>query len=84
VDNLNSQHQTIYPNPAKDVFFVESKDIIKSIEVHDVSGKSIMKKNTENKSKVEVNISNFQPGIYIVKVIERSDCEINKKFIITK
>jgi hypothetical protein len=84
VDDVNLQHQLIYPNPVKDILFVESSEIIKSVDVHDVSGKMILKKNVENKSKVELNTCNLQPGIYIVKVIEKSGREINRKFIISK
>ena len=84
VDNVSSQNQLIYPNPVKDILFVESTDIIKSVEVYDVSGKIILKKNSENKSKVELNMSQFQHGIYFLKVYEKSGREVNKKFIITK
>ncbi len=84
VDEQNLQHQNIYPNPVKDILFVESTDIINSVEVLDVSGKMILKKNVENESKVELNINNFQPGIYLLKMLEKSGSEVNRKFIITK
>ena len=84
VDNVSSQNQLIYPNPVKDLLFVESTDIIKSVEVYDVSGKTILKKTDENKSRLELNMSQFQHGIYFLKVIEKSGREVNRKFIITK
>ncbi|MFZ4582381.1 MAG: T9SS type A sorting domain-containing protein, partial [Paludibacter sp.] len=84
VDEVNFQNQLVYTNPVKDILFVESTDIIKSVEVYDVSGKLILKKNIENNSKAELNTTNFQCGIYILKVIENNGREVNRKFIITK
>ncbi|MCX6309070.1 MAG: T9SS type A sorting domain-containing protein [Bacteroidia bacterium] len=84
VDVVNSQHHTIYPNPVKDILFIESSEVMKSVYIHNVSGKIILKKNVENKSKVELNTSSFQPGIYLIRVHEKSGREVNSKIVITK
>jgi len=82
VDEVNLQNQILYPNPVKDILFIESSNIIKSVAIKDISGKTILKKNIENKLKVELNMSHFQPGIYMVKVVEASGREFNRKFIL--
>lgn len=56
----------IYPNPARDLVQISSKEIIKSLEVFDLSGKQVTIKNhPEN----EISLASFPKGIYTMKII---------------
>ncbi len=62
----------VYPNPARDVLYVDVKDLedIKSIEVLDMNGKQIL---IQNKIEAGVNalaIENLDAGMYQVRVTQ--------------
>lgn len=69
---------SIYPNPASDMVSITSKNPIDSIEIYDISGKQVKKlKNTK-----EINVSNFNSGIYLFKI--RIGEQISVKRIVIK
>ncbi|WP_282136365.1 T9SS type A sorting domain-containing protein [Seonamhaeicola maritimus] len=55
---------TMYPNPAKDVLYFKSIDRIKSVNIYDVTGKSVIKSNEIVDDQMDVSI--LRSGIYIV------------------
>lgn len=55
---------SVYPNPAKDYFFVQSKENITSLELINVLGQTIAKENHVSK----INIKGISSGIYFLKV----------------
>jgi hypothetical protein len=62
----------VYPNPARDVLYVDVKDLedIKSIEVLDMNGKQIL---VQNKIEAGVNalaIEHLDAGMYQVRVTQ--------------
>jgi hypothetical protein len=61
IDNIK-----IYPNPFKD-FFIMNSIIPSKLEIYDISGKIILKKQlVSGDNKIE--IKNLQSGIYILKL----------------
>jgi len=88
--DLNSLNKTatlsLYPNPAKThstfVFTATGKY---TIEVTDMSGKILQTKSattTKAQNTIELNVSNYAPGIYLVTVIDekqRSSIKLNKE-----
>jgi hypothetical protein len=77
---INNFH--VYPNPATDnlhLAFPETwSDQKKNILVYDISGKVLMNKELNNSS---IDISSFQQGIYIIKLVVNGDKVFNTKFI---
>lgn len=57
---------TIYPNPANNFFKVNAQETV-SIEVYDILGKLVVKKEN-NSSNDQINISNLNAGVYMVNV----------------
>ena len=58
----------VYPNPAAAQFTVASESFrIKSIELYNLSGQLILRKEANNKQ-VKVNIMDHHPGLYFVKI----------------
>ena len=64
---VNQTNVKIYPNPTKDIVFIESNDIINSLEIYDMQGK-VLKKHSNNNKKAQITIQNLPNSIYLVKV----------------
>lgn len=64
-NNLNNEVYKIFPIPTKDVLNISSEDEIKSISLYDLQGKLIKSEVGNIKS---IDISEFNKGIYILKV----------------
>lgn len=61
-----------YPNPAKDFVTISSKNKdIKTITLFDILGKKVMELNP-NTPEVTIDISNFESGLYIAKILTES------------
>jgi len=58
---------TIFPNPARDKFTVESNDIIEHIRLIKISGQVVINI-AVNALHSEINISNLQPGVYFMQI----------------
>ncbi|MBV7441064.1 T9SS type A sorting domain-containing protein [Weeksellaceae bacterium TAE3-ERU29] len=63
---------SLYPNPAKNSFFIEvnnTKSEVKEINLYSLLGTSVLViRNNFSKDKIEVNISSLKKGKYLVKV----------------
>lgn len=70
----------IYPNPVLDgkIFIKTNKAGIKAIKIFDLLGKQILSTTTESG---EINISNIQQGIYIMKVTQDDSAAVQKLII---
>ncbi|MGY0392744.1 DUF5074 domain-containing protein [Bizionia sp. KMM 8389] len=56
----------MYPNPASNVFNIQSNIQIMDVEIYSVTGKLV--KQFKNSAKKSFNISNLKPGMYLVKI----------------
>ncbi len=79
-DITKSNTVGIYPNPAKNMITISSKENLKSYKMYDEAGRLINSASSLKGSKVEVNISSLQTGNYMVTV-ETDKQTINKKLI---
>jgi len=70
-----------HPNPVKDDLFVIGTHKIKSIEIIDALGKSIVIYQFD-KSIIRLNLSDIKSGIYLLKVIDKYDRQDIKKLVI--
>ncbi|MFK7049531.1 MULTISPECIES: T9SS type A sorting domain-containing protein [Flavobacterium] len=75
LDNL-----TIYPNPSNTgrIYITSRSASSKEIEVYDVLGKLVLQTLLNSK---ELNISNLNEGVYIIKIKE-GDQRITRKLIV--
>lgn len=65
--NMSNNNLIVYPNPATSIITVKS-EIATPIQIFDNQGKVILKQ--EINGETEINISNFQSGIYFIKSID--------------
>ena len=77
----NENDLSIYPNPAKDYLFIETKSLQNAqIEIFNTSGKLVSKQNFSQAKKYRVNLLELKPGIYITRIYMDSHY-ITKKFM---
>lgn len=77
----------IYPNPAKDEFFIYLKDFSIGnlhLQIYDMSGKLILSENRSSQdSRIPVSTKNFENGVYVVK-LQGIGVEMSSRIIVKK
>ncbi|MDF2551305.1 MAG: C-terminal target protein [Chryseobacterium sp.] len=77
----------IYPNPAKDEFFIYLKDYTIGkvhVQVYDMSGKLVLSENRSSPdSRILVSTKDFENGVYVVK-LQGVGIDITSKIIVKK
>jgi hypothetical protein len=71
----------MYPNPAKDKIFIESKRVLKSITIYNSGGKEAFSTNC-NSEKCEVLLNGLVDGNYLIKLIQQDSNASFKKLIV--
>lgn len=57
----------VYPNPASNLFHINSEVPMQNISITDVSGKVVMRENySDNRTETMISVSNYMPGMYFV------------------
>jgi beta-glucanase (GH16 family) len=85
--SLNASGQiskaSISPNPAQNMVKVSlnSNELIKNIQLFDVTGKLILNQNNINKSSTNLYVSDLNSGLYIV-VIKTNKTVITKRLVV--
>jgi hypothetical protein len=77
----NATHSTIkiYPNPVTDYIQINSKDLIRAIELYSIDGEMI-KKAYNNANSLYMRLGNIDPGMYFLRILT-SDHFITEKII---
>jgi hypothetical protein len=81
VDEHQSIHVALYPNPANEKVFVEAEDI-QSIKVYDMCGQSLKTIDGVNTSKVEISLQDLATAIYTVEVMTKQGKAIKKLSVV--
>jgi len=58
---------SVFPNPARDKFYIESDETIKEIRLIDISGQ-IIKNIAVDAKYVEINVRNLNAGVYFIQI----------------
>ena len=71
---------TILPNPATNLITVKNSENIgiEQIEVFDSSGKSVKKQSFANESQIQIDMSTFESGIYLMNIITKEGMTVEK------
>ncbi|MFZ4928754.1 M12 family metallo-peptidase [Chryseobacterium sp. Mn2064] len=82
VEDVNIKNNTvnIYPNPAKNMIILSSKEALKSYKIYDEAGRLVSSASSLKGNKQEINITSLQTGNYVITV-ETETQTINKKLI---
>ncbi|MBL3549017.1 T9SS type A sorting domain-containing protein [Chryseobacterium sp. KMC2] len=71
---------SIYPNPAKTMIIISSKENLKSYKIFDEAGRLVSSASSLKGNKAEVHLSSIQTGNYVIS-IETEKQTVNKKLI---
>ncbi|MEI7562445.1 MAG: T9SS type A sorting domain-containing protein [bacterium] len=77
IEETDRNQVSIYPNPAKDILYINGAEKFQYIEIYSIIGESVLKIKESN----EVNITSLAPGTYIITLIDTNGNTIRKKFI---
>lgn len=82
VEDVNTKDNSvsIYPNPARNILTISSKEALKSFSIYDEAGRLIRSESSLKGNKLDVNISSMQTGNYVVTV-ETEKQKITKKLM---
>ena len=76
----NSLNQIkIYPNPAKNWFKVESKNLLE-LDIYDLQGRKVF--NSLVKNNTEINVNFWTKGVYLIDALMKDGEQIRKKLIV--
>lgn len=77
--NDMENHITIYPNPIKDVLYINTKATnLLELNIIDFQGRVVLKK---SKNLAQIDISHFSSGVYYVKLTSDKNISIIKKIV---
>ena len=78
IDELSSAFN-LYPNPANDNLYIDSKVKINEVVIYDVYGRS-QQSTVNSQQSLSIDVSNFNSGIYFVKIVTDNG-EVVKRFV---
>lgn len=76
----NESNFTIYPNPAKEKLFINTKEKNANIVITNITGIIVYQNNNHSSTPIEINLKDFENGIYFVRINNLEP----RKFIIEK
>jgi hypothetical protein len=76
VDEEIAKSFKVFPNPVKDILFIEGNSNIDEIQIINQLGQAVMKVNLDSMFNNQINLSKLNAGIYFVKVKSASKAEI--------
>jgi hypothetical protein len=68
IEDMSNLAFMVYPNPADDILHVSSAKLIESVSVHNLLGKLVSMESYSSSNQVEIDLSNYEAGVYIVSV----------------
>jgi hypothetical protein len=69
VDEISTLLWNVFPNPAQDVFTVQSTETIEHLIVVDVLGNTILKQENVSQTSIEINATQWNTGVYYLTVL---------------
>ncbi|MEI7580126.1 MAG: T9SS type A sorting domain-containing protein [bacterium] len=79
-ENVLNVHVEICPNPAYNLIKVKSSFPFSHLEILNITGKKTSSLNFKSTNIIEIDITNYKPGVYII-VFQNANSSIAKKFI---
>lgn len=76
-DRFDAVSLKMYPNPAQDMIYFSADKAVSNVRVYNIVGQEVLVRNNEVS---EINISNLNSGVYVIKAIT-DGVEVTEKFI---
>lgn len=81
LNSLSSNHHSIYPNPASESIHINNLQSIKNITIYNQLGQVVLEKDFEEINILELDIHDFNIGIYLVKIEDLNGGIVFEKLI---
>ncbi len=82
-ENQQRHKPNLYPNPAKDFFYLDHLPRESTISITDMSGRKLFSQKY-NEEKIKISTSAFMEGLYMVQVKNREEIILTKKITIIR
>ncbi|QRA43672.1 T9SS type A sorting domain-containing protein [Chryseobacterium cucumeris] len=82
-ENHSINKPNLYPNPAKDFFYLDHLPRESTISITDMSGRKLFSQKY-NEEKIKISTSAFTEGLYMVQVKNKEEIILTKKITITR
>lgn len=81
IKELNNENKiSLFPNPAKNQLTIQSTLPLTEITIYNTEGKQL-KNIVTNLSTNTINLTDFKPGLYLLKGVTQNKDSINKRFV---
>jgi len=78
VDNISEdQNLTVYPNPVRENLTIINGENISTVRIFDVTGRVVFHADI-NAATTEINVSDFNEGVYVVQIISGNEVTSRK------
>jgi hypothetical protein len=67
INDIANSNLSVYPNPATDIIVVETPENINNVKIFNSLGQNVLNQNFQNQNKIQLNIENIIPGLYIIE-----------------
>lgn len=68
VTDLQNAKISYYPNPVKNVLYLDSKEKISEVTIYDLSGKIVLNKNSFKNNDYNLDFNGLSQGVYVVEI----------------
>jgi len=72
----------IYPNPATSQVNIQAADPVSGLQVYNLSGKLVLSKNELNAQVIHIDVSQFDAGMYLLKLVDNNGQAATEKIVI--
>ena len=82
---FNANTISLYPNPTSEIVTISNSnenDKIVTVVIYEVSGKKIYTLNKNTLNTIQIDVSNFARGLYLVELTSDNNTKITKKLIL--
>ena len=82
--DFNENSISLNPNPAKDYFTINNigNEKISGITIYEISGKKVFDTKKSFENQINIDVSNFARGIYLVEIVSENKSKLTKKLIL--
>ena len=84
IQDIETNKNNIYPNPVSSTLFIKNAQNLTNIRIYDYTGRLLMECAGSDNELIEINVSGFIPGLYVVRLMNQENKIEAKKIIITR
>lgn len=81
-ESAESIQASIYPNPTSELININSATKFKLVEVLNITGQLVRSEGFKSTQEAKINVSDLEPGIYLVRVTSTAGATTQQKMII--